>query len=336
MKWTVLGLIVIGVVAALCAALLVASLQAGGNRASRSDDGEPTEIDILVATRDLPAISVVDANAVAARTVKAGEAPYGAITSPVKVIGQVLVAPVVEGQAFTDNLLATNSPGMHLSATLPEGMRAMSVIVSTASAVGGWLYPGCLVDVVAAVRVPGSRGTASADVLSTVLLQGVEVLAVGPQSIVSSEEKISEQVKDNRKEVVTLMVDAKQAESLHLAAVQGDITLTLRNPLDNSATQDRGLRLAELSGENPEGDRVAAIEALPPLFPGGGEGEAPSLTPRTGPSAMVTDRDPGPVAVPPGVTVTDHVQEAEGPYWRMLVIRGKKRQVLEFSETEPY
>jgi pilus assembly protein CpaB len=202
-------------------------------------------------------------------------------------------------------------------------MRAMSVIVTSASAVGGWLYPGCLVDVVAAVRVPTARGGSTADVLSTVLLQGVEVLAVGTQSIVSAEEKtVGGQIKDNRKEVVTLMVDAKQAEALHLAAVQGDITLTLRNPLDKTATQDRGLRLAQLSGENPEGDRVVAIEALPPLLPGGNESAPPAVA-----------IDPG-LPLPP---VTINVEQPEAaPLWRMLLIRGKKQQVLEFEETEQY
>ncbi len=324
MKWTVLGLIVLGVVAALCAALLVASLQARGNRATRADADEPNEVAILVATRDLPAISVVDATAVASRTVKASEAPHGALTSPVSVIGQVLVAPVGKGQAFTDNLLAASQPGVHISATLPEGMRAMSVVVSSAAAVGGWLYPGCLVDVVAAVRIPNTRGGSSADVLSTVLLQGVGVLAVGPQSIVSSEAKITEQLKESSKIVVTLMVDAKQAESLHLAAVQGDITLTLRNPLDKTATQDRGLRLAQLSGENPEGDHLTAVEALPPLLPGEGETPTPGFPLRTVPNPV------------PGSGFPDGAFVDEGPYWRMLVIRGKKRQVLEFSENDPH
>jgi Flp pilus assembly protein CpaB len=320
MRWTVVALVVLGVVAALCAALLVASLQASGRKAVTTEDGQPREVEILVATRDLPAVAVVDAGSVATRTVKVEDVPPGALTSPVKVIGQVLVAPMVEGQVFTATLLASNWPGTHLAATLPEGMRAVSVVLSNASALGGWLYAGALVDVVAVVRVPNERGGSSTEILSTVLLQGIEVLAVNTQSIVSTDDAF-EKVKETSRQTVTLMVDAKQAESLELAAVHGDIALALRNPLDTTATVERGVYLSELSGTLEE-KSAAVTDAHGPLTPPI-EGVPGVLPPRTGPAAYVFD-DGSPEA------------DDQGPTWRMLVIRGTKRQVYEFTESQPY
>src|SRR5262249_47251570 len=48
--------------------------------------------------------------------------------------------------------------------------------------------------------------------------------------------------------VVTLLVDPEQAERLTLASTEGKIQLALRNPLDSSTPQTRGVRPAGLLG----------------------------------------------------------------------------------------
>ena len=52
---------------------------------------EPSTYAYADLDRDLPAISVVDASSVATRTVKASDAPPGALSSPVRVIGDARV-----------------------------------------------------------------------------------------------------------------------------------------------------------------------------------------------------------------------------------------------------
>ena len=50
--------------------------------------------------------------------------------------------------------------------------------------------------------------------------------------------------------VVTLLVTPEDAERIALAAAEGRITLTLRNPLDNAPTESAGIRAGGLMG-NP-------------------------------------------------------------------------------------
>jgi pilus assembly protein CpaB len=49
--------------------------------------------------------------------------------------------------------------------------------------------------------------------------------------------------------VVTLLVTPQDAERISLAASEGQITLTLRNPLDVARTQTTGVRMANLLAE---------------------------------------------------------------------------------------
>jgi pilus assembly protein CpaB len=65
--------------------------------------------------------------------------------------------------------------------------------------------------------------------------------------------------------VVTLLVDPEQAERLTLASTEGKIQLALRNPLDKTAPQTRGVRPAVLLA----GGTGPARPALPVRSGGG-------------------------------------------------------------------
>ena len=74
--------------------------------------------------------------------------------------------------------------------------------------------------------------------------------------------------------VVTLLVTPEDAERIALAANEGSIMLTLRNPLDRSPTTTSGVRTAALMGApapapvvkaGPVGRRIVARPAPPPM-----------------------------------------------------------------------
>jgi len=273
MKWTVVLLIVVGLAAALCAAVLTAGLRAGWNNQASVNAEAPTEVEILVATRALPAMKVVDANDVARRTVKSNEVPMGASMSLANVIGKVLVAPVVEGQTFTDRAFASSESGLNLASALPKGYRAMSCALSTESGIEDLLYPGCVVDVVASFRLPTMPGRPSGEILSATLLQGVQVLAIGPRTIVntsdnsSTDPSVDPGIDRKRLRMVTLMVDSKQAEALQLASTNGELTVTMRNPLDKDEQEGHGVMLSDISEQIAA--RLSAIDhvaAAAPMF----------------------------------------------------------------------
>jgi pilus assembly protein CpaB len=210
---------------------------------------EPVEI--LVASRNLRMRSIVDTNSVTTRKVPRAHVPEGALTSPVQVVGKVLTAGVVEGQPFTQACFSRESIGVHLAASLPQGKRAISVSLSDWSGMAGLLYPGSVVDVLVSFKAPGTDAR-SQDTVSTTLLQGLQVLAIGSQSVASEDfadkepGALARTGKINHR-MVTLLVEPKQAEILQLAMQHGSMSLTMRNPMDGSRESRRMTRSDELA-----------------------------------------------------------------------------------------
>jgi len=306
MKWGAVILVAMGLAAALFAALLVKSL--------RSDDlsGVVPEVDVLLASKDLPAMSVIESTDVTVEKVAKAKLPVGYLSSPAEGIGKILAMPVVQGQVLAESCFIENGVAAQVAASLPTGMRAVSVSLSNDSITGGLLYPGCVVDVLASFKLSSSeRGQA----ISTTLLREVQVLAVRGASIVS--EKEIEQDKSRSpsnygRVTVTLMVDPKQAEALQLATENGTISLALRNPLDKSPVDTEATvlsqgRLAQLgsamttavmagsegvgTSAPPTGDLTSGLgvktEGAKTSLQKGGSGEAPSKSRESWPVTVI-------------------------------------------------
>jgi pilus assembly protein CpaB len=258
---TLIGLLVLGVLAALSAAVLIGVLRAQqaepGPRADVSPV-RPDTVEIALAARDLEAMRTVTADGVEMKTVPIEEMPQGAMRSAQAVIGQVLAAPLMEGEAFTRGAFVQRGSGVHLATVLEPGTRAMSVELQSHTMLEGLLYPGSYVDVIASFRAPTpdpddeEQQELQESLLSTVLLESIRVLAVEDKTVVSREEveERSEEARQRtttRRRIVTLQVDAKQAEFLQLASAHGSISLTLRNPLDPTRSADRGTLITDIS-----------------------------------------------------------------------------------------
>ena len=333
MKWYIIGLVFIGIIAAIAATVLMVTLQAnaGGGLIRTNPADEPVEI--LVATKSMPAMVVVAADNVAKQTVKRSEMPTNALTNTVQVVGQVLIGPVLEGQPFTSKQLASTDSGMHLAATLPEGFRAMSILLSDETGIEDVLYPGSLVDVVASFKLPRVDGSSSAEVVSATILQGIQVLAVGKRTIVSEQNDAERIVDDKRGRMITLMVNSQQAEMLNLASTNGKVSVSLRNPLDQVDAPLEGTRLSDLSKELA--DRIAALAAM--------ESSRIPMTPKEVPAAesanvQLTRSTPGDKpdlimgawSAEPALTKA----EPEPIYWTTTVLRGRlvEKQKFELPE----
>ena len=214
----------------------------------------------------------------------------------------------------------------------------MTVLLSDESGIEGLLYPGSVVDVVASFRLPSVPGTPSGQVVSATLLQGVRVLAVGTRSIVSerneSAEMVSEQHKIDRRRarLVTLMVNPEQAEALQLATEHGEISLALRNPLDEEVVPSRGVILSDLSQDVAR--RLAELAATELSTTSLGP-ESVEKTPAVLGSSLSNDLD--------GVTndggeTESSVPDVEEPkpVWTMMIMRGRNAKAVSFpiEETE--
>ena len=249
MKWSVVILILLGVVAAASASILVASLKAGPKPLMPTAVQTPKDVDILVAKKELPAMTVLDADAVTVKKIPIGDAPEGFVGSPVGAIGKLLAVPVLEGQALTQDCFATDASGAHLASTLTDGMRAISVSLTPDKV--GLLYPGSIVDVLVSLTIPSDDGNQRGEAVVMTLLQGISVLAIDDQTILSGGKESSdiEHIGRSRSRIVTLKVDSKQAKALQLATRFGAVSLALRNPLDTRSVDQDTTFLSELKNE---------------------------------------------------------------------------------------
>jgi len=185
---------------------------------------------------------------VVTRTVKQDLAPAGAFGDAVQVIGKVLTTPVSAGQAISVEAFTTDGSPMRLAAALPPGQRAVTITLDERFGGTELLYPGCLVDVLATMRMPmGVEGNQDQPVTIT-LLQGISVLAIRGQTVVAPvSEDGTQPVPSNTRPTVTMLVQAREAEMVKLALEEGSVSLVLRNPHDLARPSVGGTDLAALS-----------------------------------------------------------------------------------------
>ena len=110
-------------------------------------------------------------------------------------------------------------------------MRAISVKVNEVVGVAGFVVPGTRVD----VMVTLSGKNRDEDSMTRVVVSNAQVLTAGTRYD-------QEKAKDGApipSTVVTLLVTPDDGERVALAASEGQIMLTLRNPLDQDADRDR-------------------------------------------------------------------------------------------------
>jgi pilus assembly protein CpaB len=170
-----------------------------------------------------------------------------------EVMSRAIITPLAENEPVLEAKLAPKEAGAGLSATIPEGMRALSVGVNDVVSVAGFVTPGTSVDVLVIGRAAGNAN----DNISRTILENVRVLAAG--------QKV-EQDRDGKPQtvaVITLLVSPDDATKLALASTEGKIQLALRNTVDIKKIEPKAVMQAALF--SPSG---AMTQPERPKFPG--------------------------------------------------------------------
>ena len=146
---------------------------------------------------------------------------------------RVVLAPIEVNEPIL--VTKVTGPGQRatLSATLQDGMRAVTIRVNDVDGVAGFVLPGDRVDV-ALTRTP-DRLNSTTDVV----LQNVRVLAIDQ----TSDERND---KPSIAKAVTLEVDAGSAQKLALSAAVGALSLMLRKAGDTAPEATRRITLSDL------------------------------------------------------------------------------------------
>jgi pilus assembly protein CpaB len=223
---------------------------------------------IVVADESLPLGTLLDASKLKTISWSASEPMTGMFTKIEDVAGRALITSVAENEPILEAKLASREAGAGLPATIPAGMRALSVAVNDVIGVAGFVTPGTMVDVLVTGVVGGGTQNGNTSNVTRTILENVRVLAAG-QKIEQDREGKPETVP-----VITLLVAPEDAGKLAMASTQGKIQLALRNTVDVKSTNPAPVLESALfaSGAPPMPEHIAAaprkiIIAPPPAVP---------------------------------------------------------------------
>jgi pilus assembly protein CpaB len=185
---------------------------------------------IVVAAAPLQLGTRVDASNLRLIPWPAEQPVVGMFTRIEDCANRALITPVAANEPILDSKLASKASGAGLSATIPEGMRALSVAVNDVVAVAGFVMPGTMVDVLVTGRLSGGTHGGEENITRTIL-ENVRVLAAG-QKIEQDREGKPQTVP-----VITLLVSPEDAAKLAMASTEGKIQLALRNTVDSKKVE---------------------------------------------------------------------------------------------------
>src|SRR5579864_8788694 len=182
-------------------------------------------VQVVVSSRAIPLGTRLQPSDLRVVTWPAAQPVEGMFTRVEDCVNRAVLTYMIENEPLLEGKLAPREGGAGLSATIPTGMRAVSVSVNDVIGVAGFVVPGTMVDVL----VTGSTnpGVQNTNVTRTIL-ENVRVLAAG-QKVEQDREGKPQTVP-----VITLLVSPEDANSLTMASTQGRIQLALRNTLDSA------------------------------------------------------------------------------------------------------
>ena len=206
--------------------------------------------------------------------------PLGAFNNTESVLNGTRVAlrPILVGEPILAERVSGTDGRAAISANIPEDMRAVTISVSEVSGVAGFVVPGDVVDVLLTRQMAGEGATGN-DVLTAVVLESVQVLAIDQ---LANDKETDPKVVNT----ATVLVSPFDAQKLVLAARLGSMSLTLRNIEDKTmgATQIVTARDVPGTGYYIPARNTAPAAAAPAPVGGGG-----SVAPRrpTGPTMTI-------------------------------------------------
>ena len=192
---------------------------------------EVASLHAVVAAKSIPVGTILTSDHVKIVPWPARNPVPGSFTTIDAVVNRGAIVEVAENEPLTESKLAPLGAGGGLPPTIPEGMRAISVRTNEVVGVAGFVIPGTRVDVLVTVKERGAQS----EPISRAVVSNVQVLTAGTRF---DQEKARADGKPIPSTVVTLLVTPQDAERISLAASEGQITLTLRNPLDVAKHDD--------------------------------------------------------------------------------------------------
>lgn len=194
------------------------------------------QVRIVVAAHDMPIGTLVRAADLKLVNHSEKDAPKGVVLKVTDGTSRVMLFPILANEPLLAYKLSGTTSMEGLSSTIDPGYRAVAVTITDASGVAGLIQTNSKVDVL--FTRPGTMTEAS----TSTILQNVKVLSVGRLTATGA----VVDPRAPRSPVVTLVLLPADAQKLELAKNEGKISLSLRNPLDNTQAAMTGPMTTEV------------------------------------------------------------------------------------------
>lgn len=238
--------LIIGMAAAVVVAFFISTFVYRELQRANAVRAVPMQ-EIVVAAEPLQVGSRIDASNLRTISWPAGDPISGMFAKISDCAGRAVIKPVAANEPILEANLAPIGSGAGLPATIPAGMRAVSVAVNDVVGVAGFVVPGTTVDVL----VTGAVGDGRGQNVTRTILEDVPVLAAGQKM---QQDRAG---KPETVPVVTLLVSPEDANKLTMASTEGKIQLALRNTVD-TGTMSPAPVLQNVLFSGPEAPPVKA------------------------------------------------------------------------------
>lgn len=203
---------------------------------------------VVVANTDIVAGQVFGPGDVGLRSDDPAHIPATALRQASDAQDHVALAAIRAGSPILRAAVSGNAV-LGIAPHVPVGYRAYAIAVNEANTAGGFLQVGDHVDLY--VTLPGALfgeqtaigRKADDQSKSTLLLQGVRVLAVGTKLQTNG-------TADTSVRTVTVALSSDTLAKIALAARLGTITFAIRNPIDKGSASTQLATLSTLVGTN--------------------------------------------------------------------------------------
>lgn len=157
----------------------------------------------------------------------ASAVPDTAFTSIASLTNRYTSVTVLPDDIMTPIRLLDDDQIPNLARAIPVGKRAVSIVVSKASSVGGFIQQGDYVDVIATLR------PRNGETITKVVLQDIQVLAMGnTYEFEGAIATMSPAIAASKVELVTLALTPDELEKLMYLEAGTNFRLVLKNPGD--------------------------------------------------------------------------------------------------------
>jgi len=210
---------------------------------------------VLFAKSDIARGERLTGSNLVVRSIRVESSSKAALSTVSDAEGHMALAPIAAGRQVLSSEI-TREVVSGISSRVPLGYRAYAIPISEADIAGGFLQVGDTVDLY--VTLPGALfGSRQTGIdrtndrsKSTLLLQGVDVLAVGTR-------QKSRDSADTAARTVTLALHSGDLSKVALAARLGNVSLAIRNPEDVAAARaaSADLDMLVVAASEPTGAR---------------------------------------------------------------------------------